>query len=107
VLLIGNMINQRQPILLVVHKARAAFCAAWASSGERTVVKLRPGPLPGPGHGSFLLLLNLKPFRLCAALKEGEILGSSDALILSVTTSIESDTVGRVRSDVFHRHEEA
>jgi hypothetical protein len=28
---------QSEPILLVVHKATAAFCAAWASSGERAL----------------------------------------------------------------------
>jgi hypothetical protein len=36
--------HRSEPILLVVHKARAAFCAAWASSGERIVAQTRPRP---------------------------------------------------------------
>jgi hypothetical protein len=66
---VSTVDHRSKPILLVVQKARAAFCAVWATSGERTVAKPRPGPLPDPGHGSFLLLKNLKPFCPCAALQ--------------------------------------
>jgi hypothetical protein len=77
-------------------------------------------PWPGRPGAS----LNLKPFSICAALKEGEIVGSqggdlqrirvplthsieSDVAILNTTKFVESNAVAKVRGHEFHGSEES
>jgi hypothetical protein len=74
-------------------------------TGERTVAWPHPGAFSAEVDSS--ILLNLKPFGLGTAHKEREILGGSDALGLSMTTRIESDAAGWVKSEVFHSNEKA
>ena len=57
-----------EPTYWLVKKARAAFCGAWASSDQRTVAR----PVLDHSRAGVTvpsLLLNLKPFGHCAALK--------------------------------------
>jgi hypothetical protein len=90
--------------LLVVQKGCCGFRRALTGDSEWTVAG--PSLDRAEAEVTFYPSLHLKPFGLCAALKQGEILSSSDGVILSVTTPIESNTTAWVRSDVFHRREQ-
>ena len=112
-------INGLSPYLQVVHKGSEALRSAYGrrgvqQRGQAALDLLRPGL---PFH------LNLKPFSLGAPLKQAEILvdqrgdvqktgvGSTHATglrapILRATKSVKGNPMGRVRSNVFHRHKQ-
>jgi hypothetical protein len=65
------------------------------------------GPVLDPRQAWVTFPLNLKPFGPCAALQQGEIPGTSDALILSMAIPVKGNPVCRIRCDVFHSREQA
>jgi hypothetical protein len=101
---VSTGLTSLRPYLLVVQKGLRALARQREGPGKCTRTKIGPGTSLDQGPP---VHLNLKPLGPCAALKEGEILNISHALILSMTIPVKGNAARRIRCDVFHSREQA